>query len=131
MNKHVKQHAERVTAVLETAPEYDVVGPDGKWHVCVYAGHKIVKTPKGVLLQVFFRPIILVPTSPTDVWGPFVFGHIGDKLVKDSRFKPRNARAERLLDIKLARAEGMKYQTTPLARLDGDVDEFDRKVYHK
>jgi len=132
----IKQRAKLVTAVLENAPEYDVIGPDGKWHVCAYAGHEVVKTTKGVMLNVYFRPIILRPTDPTDVWGPFVYGHLTDRfgrqrVIKDERIKFRNRRAERLLEIKLARAEGMKYQTTPFLRLDGDVDKTDRKVYHK
>jgi len=105
---------------------YRVKDDDGQTHDCSLYSFRVVKVPeRGTILNLWFAPIVWMPNPP--IYGPYLYGLLDDKVVEDSRLQCLTEHGLAKLEQTLARALGMRYQTTPMIRLGGDAGE--RKIY--
>jgi len=108
-------------------PEYNIIDDEGKKRRCYLHAIKIVEIPgKGVVLNLWFVSVIFNP-SETILYGPYLFGELDGKPVRDNRVEALTEDGDVKLELALARATGKRYQETPFARLGGAPTR--RKVY--
>jgi len=109
---------------------YKVFDDKGQSHLCHLHAMKVRRiNPERVFLELWFRPVIITPGPETIVYGPYLWGWMEGRPIRDNRVQPSNDYAERKLDEMLARARGMRYQETPFLRIGGDPGI--KKVYTK
>jgi len=114
--------------VLE--PRFDVEDTNGSTHRCRLHSTQHIQVPdRGVFLSLWFEPVIWMPSPP--LYGPYIYGVLNDRVIVDERMVLVNPAAERKLERLLARASGMRYQSTPLARLGTQDAEYEPKIYRR
>ena len=114
--------------VLE--PRFDVKDVNGSVHRCRLHSTRPVRVPdRGVFLSLWFEPVVWMPNP--SVYGPYIYGKMGNKAITDERMVLVNPAAERKLKELLARASGMRYQSTPLVRLGTQDAEYESKIYRR
>ena len=91
---------------------------EGHKHICTIHAVKIRGVPeRGVILMCWFISVVY-QTNPL-IYGPLIYGKLDGKVIQDDKLTCLTELAEVKLEQMVARAMGMRYQTTPFLRLGG------------